>query len=180
MSGVQRAKWIEHDGLKIPETMGILATAYVYTQITLQLFYSLKRPSLSTWYKSEFCGMSCVILLNVTVGILGYFAFNRANYRVKDNILQNFDTDNVAIHVCRIGYSISILLTFPMQMLSGRLSATFLYNYCRCADLDHKLSGLEFRCITLVIWLVCVGVGIYAAYFGMECLCWVWKGRDVT
>ena len=167
--GVQRSQMVENVSA-IPETIGILATTYVYTQITLQLFYSLKKPSLKTWHKAEFCGMTVVIILNIAVGGLGYFAFKgkQADGRkVADNILQNFDPKNVIITVCRIGYAISILLTFPMQMLSGRKSAAFLYNFSLNRNLDQELSGIEFRLITIAIWIISIGVGIYAVYYGL-------------
>eukprot|EP01083_Nonionella_stella_P018744 52139_1 len=201
--GRRNYKWVE-DVSMIPLTIGILATTYVYTQITLQLFYSLKRPSLSVWHKSEFCGMTVVILLNIVVGILGYFAFKHKKHlkgpdKLDDNILQNFAPGNHMITACKIGYAVSILLTFPMQMLSGRKSAAFLYNFCLDRKLDQELSATEFRCITVVVWLISVAVGIYANYYSLTSVlsiggcfvgtymgfvlpaaCYIWSNKNAT
>ena len=201
LDGVKQAEMFGNfdEKYKILLTIGTLATTYVYTQITLQLFYSLKRPSLNTWHKAEFCGMTMVIILTVTTGLLGYFAFKTNSGKIDDNILQNFDKKNMSIAICRILYAISILLTFPMQMLSGRKSAAFLYNFNLNRKLDQELSTMEFRLITFVIWIISVFVGIYAAYNGLDAVlsvggcfvgtymgfvlpaaCYLWSNKNVT
>ena len=150
-------------GTDIASALGEIGTVFVCQQWVLDIFWSLPKHEIGTWRKVEHSAISITGILHVLIGIVGFFAFDRLKTakadETEDNILNEFKKDNssVIIDICRLSFSVSVLLSMPMQMFTCRSSFIHL-----CRDTFQGASKWESQNLSAQVF--------YSSTIGYVCL----------
>ena len=126
---IEGAKIRDEDGFEVPngaydfadsrifQAIGIISFAYVCHHNTFLLFDSLKDRTLNRFRRVVFISVAFSVAMSVWLGVAGYVAF----YDKTDaNILNNFPIDNTAINFARVLFSLTMVLTFPLELFVCR------------------------------------------------------------
>ena len=125
---------------------------------------------MKSWITSEPIAMIFCLIIHGAVGIMSFLAFKDEDFNSndKDNVLQLFGPKYIPIMICRIAYSLSILLTFPAQMIAARNSARLMINYYCEKPLNSKLTTKSFLITTIILWFISCGIGILSIFTGIS------------
>ncbi len=122
--------------------------AYIGQHACFEVLKSLKRPSLTNWFRVSLGAVTIAWVLFTMLGSAGYLSFGD---EVDANVLQTFPTDDILVNVARICFSAAMVFSYPMNQFMARL----------CLDRAIFVQGLgqgdyasNFRhlLITFSIW----------------------------
>jgi len=98
-------------------SIGVFAFAYVCHHNSFLVFRSLDEPSLSAWRSTSRMSLIAAFLASMLLGIVGYVSFRE---ETDANILNNYDTRDEWANVTRIGFAMTMMLTYPMEVFVVR------------------------------------------------------------
>ncbi|XP_055530400.1 putative sodium-coupled neutral amino acid transporter 11 [Wyeomyia smithii] len=108
--------WRFAHGDLIP-AVGIMAFAFMCHHNTFLVYQSMRNATLERWVKVTHLSVGCAWLVAAFFGIAGYCTFRALS---QGDLLENYCWDDDLMNFARVLFSISILLTFPIECFVSR------------------------------------------------------------
>ncbi|KAL5288031.1 SLC38A11 family protein [Megaselia abdita] len=105
--------------------LGIMAFAFMCHHNTFLMYQSIECPSLEKWEKVTKVSVGFATVVSVLFGIFGYATFREFS---QGDLLENYCWDDDLMNLSRILFSISILLTFPIECFASREIVKTIYH----------------------------------------------------
>eukprot|EP01135_Chromosphaera_perkinsii_P008854 Nk52_evm1s1489 gene=Nk52_evmTU1s1489 len=102
---------------RVFQAIGIISFAYVCHHNTFLLFDSLQDRTLNRFRRVVYISVGFSVAMSVWMATAGYVTFFD---KTDANILNNFPTDNTAINFARVLFSLTMILTFPLELFVCR------------------------------------------------------------
>ncbi|XP_029725724.1 putative sodium-coupled neutral amino acid transporter 11 [Aedes albopictus] len=97
--------------------VGIMAFAFMCHHNTFLVYQSMRNATLERWEKVTHISVGFAWLVAVCFGIAGYCTFRALS---QGDLLENYCWDDDLMNFARVLFSISILLTFPIECFVSR------------------------------------------------------------
>ncbi|XP_058465697.1 putative sodium-coupled neutral amino acid transporter 11 [Malaya genurostris] len=108
--------WRLANGDVIP-AVGIMAFAFMCHHNTFLVYHSMRDATLERWEKMTHFSVGCAWMVAVFFGIAGYCTFRALS---QGDLLENYCWDDDLMNFSRVLFSVSILLTFPIECFVSR------------------------------------------------------------
>ncbi|XP_058834141.1 putative sodium-coupled neutral amino acid transporter 11 [Topomyia yanbarensis] len=108
--------WRFAHGDVIP-AVGIMAFAFMCHHNTFLVYHSMRDATLERWEKMTHFSVGCAWMVAVFFGIAGYCTFRALS---QGDLLENYCWDDDLMNFSRVLFSVSILLTFPIECFVSR------------------------------------------------------------
>ncbi|XP_014791284.1 putative sodium-coupled neutral amino acid transporter 11 [Octopus bimaculoides] len=139
------------------DALGIISFAYVCHHNTFMIHTSLENPTTARWGYVTHASIAAATVFTLLFGIVGYVSFT--GYTQGD-LLENYCYNDSLVNVARIVYTITIMLTFPVECF-----------VCREVVQNLFLGLTEELCLWKHVLLTAVLVGFTGAIsMTTECL----------
>jgi sodium-coupled neutral amino acid transporter 11 len=99
------------------DSLGIISFAFVCHHNSFEIHDSLEIPSISSFATVTHFSTGISFLASVILAIPAYLCFSSAT---EANVLNNFAMSSLAINIARIGFAISLILTYPLDCFVAR------------------------------------------------------------
>lgn len=139
------------------DALGIISFAYVCHHNTFMIHMSLENPTTARWGTVTHASIAAATVFTLLFGIVGYVSFT--GYTQGD-LLENYCYNDSLVNVARIVYTITIMLTFPVECF-----------VCREVVQNLFLGLTEELCLWKHVLLTAILVGFTGAIsMTTECL----------
>ena len=102
--------WITDDYIAILAALGTISFAFIQHDLAFLVYKTLKNNTLKRYTILAFLGMAIQCILCVTMAVYGYLSFGE---NTNDDILTNYDIDNLFVLIVRIFYTFRMAFVFP-------------------------------------------------------------------
>lgn len=150
---VQETSWKFANWDIIP-AIGIMAFAFMCHHNTFLMYQSIKDATQERWDAVTHISLSVSLLVSFLFGIAGYATFTAFS---QGDLLENYCWDDDLMNFCRLLFSITILLTYPIECFVTR--EVVESNLLRVSDADPHIPPSE-----RTHYLLTLGI-VGAAYF---------------
>lgn len=116
--------------------IGILSFAFVCQHNTFIVYKSMRNRSLQNWRSVSHLSLFVAGAMCLTLGLAGYLSFGS---NVEGDVLNNFSTDDQLMIVARLLLALTMVFTYPMEMVVAR--HTVLAFYLGVFELFEKASS---------------------------------------
>lgn len=103
--------------LRVFGAIGVFAFAFVTHHNSFLLFYSLRVPSMRRFQTGVHFALAGASSIMVIIGFFGCLLYQK---ETKGNILKNLPGKSIQSNIARLSMSISMMLTFPIEMFVSR------------------------------------------------------------
>lgn len=104
-------------GSKFFPAIGIVAFAYVCQHNSFIVFKSLDTPTVKVWRKVSWTAIGVSTCACIVLSLAGYLTFRDLT---RANLLNNYADNDFVMAVTRIFFSLTMVLTFPMELFVAR------------------------------------------------------------
>jgi len=158
---------IVYVGSEVLPSIGVFAFAYVCHHNSFLVFHSLDVPSLGVWRSTARMSLVVAFFASLCLGLVGYFTFRGDTYA---NILNNYASIDEWANVTRVGYALTMILTYPMEVFVVRHcvgSLLGLYIDTESPEQKPSLSSYSHVIITGLIFASSVGIAVLVTDLGI-------------
>lgn len=105
--------------------IGILSFAFVCQHNTFIVYKSMRNRNLQNWTSVSHLSLSVASVMCLTLGLAGYLSFGS---NVQGDILNNFSTDDRLMIGARLLLALTMIFTYPMEMVVARHTVLAFYH----------------------------------------------------
>ena len=145
----------------IAQALGIMAFAYVCHHNSFLIYESLQDASPARFRTVTHASVGTAALMSILLAVPGYIAFG---FVTQANVLDNFAQDDIAANVARFFFSITIMLTYPIECFVCRevLDAAFF-----TAPHWQPMSRTRHYITTVGVCICAMGVSLATSNLGI-------------
>lgn len=129
----------------IPQSFSIFAFSFCSQQNILPIYHSLHEKSVIKMSKVVFYSISLSSIIYIIMSICGYLTFGGV---ITDNLFNEYCSNDHIINFTRVIFSLTLMLTFPLQMYSCRevLLNNIFNRFCKNKT-QEKIYRISISCL---------------------------------
>lgn len=129
----------------IPQSFSIFAFSFCSQQNILPIYHSLHEKSIKNMSKVVFYSISLSSIIYIIMSVCGYLTFGGV---ITDNFFNEYCSNDHLINFTRVIFSLTLMLTFPLQMYSCRevILSNIIHKYCKTKK-HEKFYRIVISCL---------------------------------
>lgn len=143
----------------ITQAIGVMTFAYMCHHNSFLLYDTLPTPSQGSWNRMTHASIVVALVLFLVLGVFGYATFTGHS---QGDILENYCISDDLMNAVRIGFSVAIMLTYPIECFVARevLENMFFHSWNTKPTYVHVSLTVTIVLFAFVISLAtdCLGV----------------------
>ncbi|XP_050725182.1 putative sodium-coupled neutral amino acid transporter 11 [Eriocheir sinensis] len=142
-----------------PTTIGIMSFAFMCHHSSFLVYESLADNTQARWNRVTHISIGASAVLSITFGMAGFLTFT--GY-VQGDMFENYCWADDLMNLCRGGYALTILLTYPIECFVARdvLETAFFRDYQPQPFFRHAVLSviIAILCMLLSFSTDCLGI----------------------